>query len=516
MSLLSTKDIASLKARGSSPEVVERQIQNFINDFPPLRLEKAATVGDGIKRVPEGEVQAKVSDYTAMTRGKRLLKFVPASGAASRMFKDLFAFMDEYSGSDEDYEKMKANQKSGSMFDFFKRLSDFAFYEDLKKAFATTGVALEEAHVKRQYVQILEYLLLDKGLGYGQLPKGLLKFHAYPTGARTPAEEHLVEGANYASADGKVKIHFTVSPEHREKFSNHIEQIKKTYENSFGVKFDISFSEQKASTDTIAVDLNNEPFRESDGSLLFRPAGHGALLENLNDLDADLIFIKNIDNVVPDRLKEETIVYKKVIAALLLDYQAKIFEFLKKLDAGNVGPEDIRAMYDFLETELCTINHPVGRDATAAEQKLYLKSKFDRPIRVCGMVKNEGEPGGGPFWCRNADGSVSLQIVESAQVDLKDAAQKRIFEESTHFNPVDLVCGTRDYQGQKLNLMKFTDPQTGFITQKSKDGKDLKAQELPGLWNGSMSNWNTVFVEVPIATFNPVKKVTDLLKEQHQ
>lgn len=515
--MFSKADIAFIEARGSATDVVETQIQNFKDGFPPLRLEKAATIGDGITRLAESDVARRVEVYKRDTSGKLLLKFVPASGAASRMFKDLFSFVEEYTGSDTDYQKLIANQKSGSMFDFFKRLEDFAFYDDLKGAYAQSGTTLEEAHLKRQYVSILEYLLLDKGLGYGQLPKGLLKFHRTKNGARTPVEEHFVEGANYAkSADGSVKLHFTVSPEHRAKFKEHVAAVQAGYEALFGVKFEVSFSEQKASTDTIAVDMGNAPFRENDGSLLFRPAGHGALLSNLNDLNADVIFVKNIDNVVPDRLKEDTFVYKQVIASLLLEYQGKIFGFLKKLDSGSASAAELDQMYHFLENELCTTNHTAPATASPADRMAYLKSKFNRPIRLCGMVKNEGEPGGGPFWCKNPDGTVSLQIVESAQVDLGSAAQKKTFDESTHFNPVDLVCGAKDYKGSKFDLMKFTDPKTGFITEKSKDGKALKAQELPGLWNGSMSNWNTVFVEVPVSTFNPVKKVTDLLKEQHQ
>ncbi len=515
--MFSSKDLDFIKSRGSSVAVVEKQIQNFKDDFPPLKLEKAATIGDGITRISASDIKARLASYDKATSKKTILKFVPASGAASRMFKDLFSFMEEYSGSDTDYEKLIANQKSGSMYDFFKRLEDFAFYEDLKSAFVKSGMSLEEAHLKRQYVSILEYLLTDKGLGYGQLPKGLLKFHKKGTEARTPAEEHFVEGANYAkSADGSVKLHFTVSPEHRQKFNEHVSAVQAGYERQYGVKFDVSFSEQKAATDTIAVDMSNEPFRENDGGLLFRPAGHGALLANLNDLMADVIFVKNIDNVVPDRLKEDTFVYKKVIASLLLEYQKTTFDFLEKLEADELSDAALDEMYNFLENELCTIDHTTGKAAPASEKIAYLKTKFNRPIRICGMVKNEGEPGGGPFWCKNPDGTVSLQIVESAQVDLANASQKKTFEESTHFNPVDLVCGTRDYKGNKFDLMKFTDPKTGFVTEKSKDGKALKAQELPGLWNGSMSNWNTVFVEVPVSTFNPVKKVTDLLKEQHQ
>ena len=350
-------------------------------------------------------------------------------------------------------------------------------------------------------------------MNYGGLPKGLLKFHQYPEGPRTPVEEHMVEGAQYAQdKNGNVKIHFTVSPDHMEKFTAHVSEIQTRYESLFGVKIEVSYSIQKPSTDTIAVDMANEPFRESDGSLLFRPAGHGALLENLNDIDADVIFLKNIDNVVPDKIKTETIRYKKVIAGILLDYQQRIKLALETLDKG----EGIEEALSLLQNHLGYRPGQSFGNLTDAQKCDFLAQKLDRPLRICGMVKSEGDTGGGPFWVSGEDGSVSLQVVETAQIDLTNEKQKEIFNQSTHFNPVDVVCGVKDKTGRKYNLLDHRDMNTGFITEKSKDGKDLKAQELPGLWNGSMADWNTVFVEVPAITFNPVKSVNDLLKPEHQ
>jgi hypothetical protein len=347
----------------------------------------------------------------------------------------------------------------------------------------------------------------------------LLKFHKYADGERTPFEEHLVEGAHYAKDKFNVaRLHFTVSPEHKQVFEELLAKVKEHYEKLLGVSFEVSFSLQKPSTDTISVDLDNEPFREPDGSLLFRPAGHGALIENLNDLDADLIFIKNIDNVVPDRLKQPTIAYKKALAGVLLKYQEKVFRYQKTLNEKHPAALDsafLAEAANFLENTM-NIKPPENQYYTEKEELYYyLREKYNRPVRVCGIVKNEGEPGGGPFLAKNPDGTVSLQVVESSQIDADSVQQQTIAKHATHFNPVDLVCGIKNYKGEKYNLTEFTDPATGFISKKSKDGKDLKAQELPGLWNGAMSNWNTLFVEVPIETFNPVKTVNDLLREQH-
>ncbi|MEQ9297652.1 MAG: DUF4301 family protein [Cyclobacteriaceae bacterium] len=513
--MFSPEDKKFINSRGSSLATVEKQIDFFKSGFPPLPLEKPAVQGHGIKVVASDDMDKYMEAFDGLTRNSKIVKFVPASGAASRMFKLLFSFMDSYTGSDTDYKKMLEDQSDSSVFGFFKHLEKFAFYDDLKAAHQKlTGETLEESHVKREYVTILKSLLSEEGLDYGSLPKGLLRFHKYDDYNRTPVEEHLVEGAHYAKdKNGKVAIHFTVSPEHKEKFKSHIEEVRPQYEDQFGVQYEISFSEQKASTDTIAVEIDNLPFREDDGTLLFRPAGHGALIENLNELEADVAIIKNIDNVVPDHLKAETYTYKKIIAGLLSEYQQKIFHYLQLLDHG-VTEELASEIALFVENELCV---ELNTGANNKEDLVkVLRAKLDRPIRVCGMVKNEGDTGGGPFWARNSDGSVSLQVVETAQINLDDPDQKLIFDQATHFNPVDLVCSLKNYKGESFDLLKYRDPMTGFITQKSKSGRDLKAQELPGLWNGAMSDWNTIFVPVPLITFNPVKAVNDLLKPQHQ
>ncbi|SDH30942.1 protein of unknown function [Dyadobacter soli] len=493
-------DIQQIQERGSDLSVVEEQVRYFEKGFPFLQLSKAATVGDGVIRLTDEDIAQVISEFdkSAADGEIALLKFVPASGAATRMFKSLFSFLQE-------------DKKDKSVDEFFTKLKDFAFYEDLKTSLAVDGHDIESADEKT----IASYFLTSKGLGYGELPKGLLKFHNYTERSRTPLEEHLVEGAKYANAGSNVQIHFTVSPEHRDKFEKLVVEVVPSYQTQYGVRYIVSFSEQKSSTDTIAVNLDNTPFREKDSSLLFRPAGHGALLENLAQLDADIIFIKNIDNVVPDRIKSETITYKKALAGIVLRYQKKIFAYLDQL-AGNADTALLAELDGFFRNELCVIPPVDFVSWNNDQKKAYFVGKLDRPLRACGMVKNQGEPGGGPFWAENADGSSSLQIVESAQVDVDNADQNSIFKNSTHFNPVDLVCAVKNKKSELYDLKKFRDPLTGFITGKSKDGKELKAQELPGLWNGSMADWNTLFVEVPLITFNPVKTVNDLLREQHQ
>jgi len=491
--MFSDKDLQQIESRGADLATINQQIENFKTGFPFMNVIKAATIGDGMIKLEEEDVEKYKQIFDNQADSLDLLKFVPASGAATRMFKSLFSAKDE-------------GKFDKSVTEFLERLKGFAFYDSLIKA-----IGSENADAQT----ILDYLLTDKGLDYGSLPKGLLEFHAYGDTSRTPAEEHLVEGAKYANSAGKVKLHFTVSPEHRPKFKALIDRVLGSYESDFAVKYDISFSEQKPSTDTIAVNMDNTPFRTNDGSLLFRPAGHGALLSNLNDQSADVVFIKNIDNVVPDRLKDTTIDYKKALAGVLLDFQQKVFAYQTQLETDS-SDVLINEISTFLANQLCTLPSADFAGYSKEEKIAYLKNKLNRPLRVCGMVKNVGEPGGGPFWAENADGTTSLQVVESAQIDLANAAQKEIFDKATHFNPVDLICSMKDYKGNKFDLLQFRDPQTGFITQKSQSGKDLKAQELPGLWNGSMSDWNTLFVEVPLITFNPVKTVNDLLRKEHQ
>jgi hypothetical protein len=497
---------SKILAAGMSPEVVNQQLTNFQEGFPFLTITAPATPGNGIKVMSESEINHFLETYPEKTAGLDVVKFVPASGAASRMFKDLFSFLE----GNGDISKSAFVQK------FMSRIEKFAFYDDLDSELKSKGTSISQCLDSNDYKKILEALLNDDGLGYGNLPKGLLRFHSYPDQRRTPAHEHLIEGVQYAVGKGNtVKIHFTVSPEHESKFKTEIATILPALTRQFGVNFNISYSQQKKSTDTIAVNEDNTPFIEEDGSILFRPAGHGALLENLNEIHADLIFIKNIDNVVPDRLKETTKKYKIAIGGLLLENQEKIFKALFNLDS-SINQDSVKHAKDVF-TLILGGKLPEGFASQSLEdQAIFLKAKLNRPIRVCGMVKNTGEPGGGPFWVKEKDGSQSLQILETAQINLEDAASAKHFNAATHFNPVDLVCGTKDYQGKPFDLLKCRDMQTGFITEKSKSGKILKALELPGLWNGSMSNWNTVFVEVPLITFNPVKTVNDLLRGEHQ
>lgn len=486
--MFTQSDLEQLSARGISLQEVESQLNSFKTGFPALDIVSAATVGKGIMRIDsEANKKAFLScwDQYLSDSSHTILKFVPASGAASRMFKDLFAFVD--TGVETPFIKT-----------FIAGLKNFAFYEELKKR--------ADGKDNRELVRIL---LED--MQYGKLPKGLLLFHHYASENRTPALEHLVEGAMYAkNAKDEVNLHFTISHEHHKLFEQHIAEHKAEYEKRYGVKFNVSFSEQKPSTDTIAANPDGTPFRNADGSLLFRPGGHGALIENLNEQDADIVFIKNIDNVVPDRLKEPTVLYKRLLAGVLVLRQKQAFELLKlaeemKKESSMKQKAFKIVVENFLEDEL---GMTLPEETTLDELLL----KLNRPFRVCGMVKNEGEPGGGPFLVRNRkDGFVECQILESSQI-----ADKSLMQKATHFNPVDLVCGLRNYKGERFHLPDFVDKQTGFISQKSKDGKELQALELPGLWNGAMADWNTIFVEVPVETFNPVKTVNDLLREQHQ
>ena len=506
--MLTQDDKALLSKKGISEEQIAAQLDCFKKGFPFLKLEAAASVGNGIVSPDACTLKNYVQAWEDYKKeGHVIMKFVPASGAASRMFKNLFEFL----GSDNDVPTTDFEKK------FFAEIEHFAFFDDLNEAcLKNTGKGIHQLIAANDYKSVVSNLLESAGLNYGFLPKGLLKFHKYEDGARTPLEEHLVEGALYASSEGdKVNVHFTVSPEHRVLFEKLVTEKSAEYTRKYNVIYNVSFSEQKPSTDTVAADMENLPFRDEKGRLVFRPGGHGALIENLNDLNADIVFIKNIDNVVPDRLKADTVTYKQLIAGVLVTLQKKAFDYIRLIDSGKYTHQQIEEIIRFVQQDLCCRN-PKIKDLEDGDLVLYLKSKLNRPMRVCGMVKNVGEPGGGPFLAYNADGTVSLQILESSQIDMNDPEKKAMFEKGTHFNPVDLVCALRDYKGNNFDLLKYVDKATGFISYKSKNGKDLKALELPGLWNGSMSDWNTVFVEVPLTTFNPVKTVNDLLREQHQ
>lgn len=506
--MLNEKDRALLSEKGISEEQLQQQLACFENGFPYLKLSAAASIEHGILKTMDDEQARYVDAWESYVKNNhKVVKFVPASGAASRMFKDIFAFAD----GDADSPQTEFEKK------FFAELHNAAFFSELDAAcLRLHGCGVDELMAAGKYKAVAKALLDADGLGYGCLPKGLLKFHRYAEEARTPAEEHLAEGALYArQADGTVNVHFTVSPEHRLLFEALVKEKSAELGKKYDSVFRVDFSEQKASTDTVAVNADNTPFRQANGDLLFRPGGHGALIENLNDINADVVFVKNIDNVVPDRLKRDMVHYKKLLGGVLVTLQQQVFAYLEKLDSGLYKMADLLEMLQFVQKKLYCKN-PGTKLLEDTEMAIYLRRKLNRPIRVCGMVRNVGEPGGGPFLAYNPDGTISLQILESSQVDMSDNTAREMFEKGTHFNPVDLVCGIRDYKGQPFDLTQYVDPQTGFISHKSKDGKELKALELPGLWNGAMSDWNTVFVEVPLSTFNPVKTVNDLYREQHQ
>lgn len=505
--MLTKKDLEVLSEKGLEENEIKEQLQCFEKGFPFLDLIASASIDKGIMQVDDKISYYKDAWQHYLSLDHKIVKFVPASGAASRMFKSLFEFIEA------PYETPTTTAEKT----FFDTISKFAFYNDLDECCKiNTGQHIAQLISLGKYKDIASNLVDKRGLNYGSLPKGLLKFHKYNNEARTPVEEHLTEGALYAqNKDTYVNIHFTVSPDHNKLFKSLIEQKQKSYENKLKVKYNISFSEQKPKTDTIAVDMDNKPFRDKDGNLVFRPGGHGALIENLNDLDADIIFIKNIDNVVPDKLKNNEATYKMLLAGVLVEIQKQIFKYLTLIDSGNYNHNQLIEILYFVQNTL-NIKNPETKYLEDVELVLYLKKKLNRPTRVCGMVKNVGEPGGGPFIAVSKDGTHSPQILESSQIDMNNQEKKAMFEKSTHFNPVDLVCAVKDYTGKKFDLRKFVDKNTGFISIKSKNGKELKALELPGLWNGAMSDWNTVFVEVSIETFNPVKTVNDLLRKEHQ
>ena len=477
MTEFSNTDIEQIKNHGLTVDAVMAQLADFARGFPYTKISRPATVGDGITELSDADIAQYTEIYNAATHDHKIVKFVPASGAATRMFRDLFEFLN-----------------TGTMNDMTRRVLDnldkFAFWDDLKQFLPDDA----SDHDK------IACILTNAGLNYGNLPKGLIAFHKYDNYSRTAVEEHLVEGAQYATTSGTVHIHFTVSPEHMAGFHAILARAVPEYGAKYGVKYDITMSNQRASTDTIAVNPDNTPFRTDDGKLLFRPAGHGALIENLNDIDADIVFVKNIDNVTTDELRADTIEYKRALAGLLVSLQTRAFEYLNNFAAHDL--DEIRA---FITRDLGTHIAPT---ATTEE----LRTILNRPIRVCGVVKNIGAPGGGPFWVRDEHGTESLQIVESSQIapDARD-----IMNASSHFNPVDLVCGVRDAHGKPFDLTAFVDPKTGFISEKSSGGRALRAMERPGLWNGAMAHWNTVFVAVPASTFTPVKVVTDLLSPSH-
>lgn len=489
-SLFCPDDLSQMAGLGIAPAEALRQIELFRNPPPFTRVLRACRVGDGIRTLSKASEPWLLARFEDAVRHGRIAKFVPASGAATRMFRELI----------EDLNDGAEGEPSPEVQTFLENLPRFAFYEDLRE-----GLDIRKADRRA----ILEYLLTERGLGYAELPKGLIKFHRYPDGSRTPVEEHLVEAADTTrDADGNCRLHFTVSPQYQDRFNELLEEIRPRYEERYGCRFQVTFSHQQPSTDTIAVDPENRPFRQEDGTLLFRPGGHGSLLDNLGALGWDLVLLRNIDNVVPDNRKPLVNGWKKALTGYLLALQERIFRLLDRLDTD---PDVLEEASKLVEEEL---SRPIPPGLSTEERRRFVVESLDRPLRVCGVVRNQGEPGGGPFWVEDANGQVSLQIVESSQIDPK--VRQELLSGSTHFNPVDIVCALRDRQGKLYDLQRFVDPTTVFISGKSHEGRPLKALERPGLWNGAMAGWNTVFVEVPDETFAPVKTVLDLLRPEHQ
>jgi len=514
--MFSDKDINQIKQKGLTVEKVCSQIELFKTGLPFVNLQSAATINHGILKLSDEEKEAFIQLFDAKRNDYSILKFVPASGAATRMFKSFFSFIEDYNPDQETVNAYINRTKEALLAVFFVGLEKLPFYRIVLDKIEKIYPEYHSSSTDKQRYMFVKTMLDEDKLNYGFFPKGLLPFHLYKEHTATAFEEHLFEAALYASANNKAVLHYTISEKYKDIFDDEFKKIQTIVERKTNTKFEISFSYQKEATDTIAVTEYNEPFRAEDNSLLFRPSGHGALLSNLGDLDADIIFIKNIDNVVVFKYEDEVSEYKKMLAGILIQLQDKAFRYLKKLESQDISQADLVEIAKFLTNKMNVVISSEFEKYANEYQIKYLTEKLNRPIRVCGMVKNEGEPGGGPFWVKDESGQVSLQIVESAQISKKDKKQKEILKNATHFNPVDLVCGTKDYKGNRFNLEQFVDHKTAFITMKTKTGKDLKALELPGLWNGSMAYWNTIFVEVPLITFNPVKTVTDLLKPTHQ
>ncbi|MDD5149841.1 MAG: DUF4301 family protein, partial [Flavobacterium sp.] len=494
-------------------ENIQNQLQIFKKGILKTVLTEPATISNGILKLSDNDFHLKADFFDANKSSLKLKKFVPASGAASRMFKFLSAFLNDFDIENESINAYINRKKDSELSIFIVGLEKFPFFEMIDKKLKEVFPNFDNLERDYKNYYFIKFLLSSDYFDFANKPKGVLPFHKYKTHIATAIEEHLYECAYYSSSNDNSHLHFTVSEAHQNQFENIINTVKNKVEKESGTAINTSYSYQNKSTDTIAVDLDNNPFRDENNKLVFRPGGHGALIENLNDLDADIIFIKNIDNVIQNHI-ENIALYKKALAGILIQLQQQVFQYLDKIE--NTTAETLDEIIDFIKNKL---NVEVIADFSkfTLENKItYIKNILDRPIRVCGMVKNEGEPGGGPFWVRDSKENISLQIVETSQVDLANVNQAKILADATHFNPVDLVCGIRNYKNERFDLTQFVNHNSGFIVEKNKDGKPLKSYELPGLWNGAMANWITVFVEVPLMTFNPVKTVNDLLKPAHQ
>ncbi|MDE6301191.1 MAG: DUF4301 family protein [Muribaculaceae bacterium] len=507
--MFTENDIKQMAGHGIGVATAEAQMKRFSTGFPYLTLRGSATVDAGIKKLDSHEQELAVARWKKyLEDGGEVAKFVPASGAASRMFKALFEFVN----GDSD-----VAPEGKPVAELVAHLDQLPFLPELTEATVRLyGKTPAELKSEGQLRKLIGAIILPDGLNYGALPKAMLTFHRYADGStRTPLQEHLVEGAQTAASHGVVNLHFTVSADHRRLFEEKIKAVVPEMEKRYGIKYNISLSEQKPSTDTLAATPDGQPFRDSAGNLVFRPGGHGALIANLGDMDSAVVFIKNIDNVVPDSRRDSTVQFKQVLAGELILAHDRIEKYLFTLREGLYDRAALDEIVKFLRNTLC-IDTPLFDSLSDVELAELLIAKLDRPLRVCGMVRNDGEPGGGPFLAVNPDGSSSPQILESTQIDMTDPASKEMLEKATHFNPVDLVCYIKRPDGSRYELEKYVDPDTGFISSKSFEGRELRALELPGLWNGAMSDWNTIFVEVPSSTFNPVKTVNDLLRPAHQ
>ncbi len=512
-------DLGLMKSLNIETARVLKQIEIFRKSSCYVNLARPCTVNDGIRTISPEDMEGYALIQRDASEEGRFTKFVPASGAATRMFQAILRFCDRSLPMTREDVKKRADDGdpfARDLLQCMEEIREFAFFDDLRESMAMDKVDLNELIGKGHFRDIMEYLVMNRGLGCGSLPKGLLKFHKYPSGCRTAFEEHLVESVHYVrDRDGNCRLHFTVSPEHEDRFRSLCDMVRPLYEKEHTVRFEITFSCQRRSTDTVAVDLSNIPFRDGDGSIVFRPGGHGALLENLNELGADLVYIKNIDNVVIDPLKEPTCSWKKVLGGYLREVEKTVHYYVRRLKTED-SPKLMEDAAAFASRELLIELPPDFALWLPEDRRSFLIGKLNRPIRVCGVVENAGEPGGAPFWTTGKEGLPSLQIVEKAQVDFSSRQQRSIWMSSTHFNPVDLVCAVRDCDGKPFDLMQFVDEEAVFISEKSINGRDLKALELPGLWNGAMSDWITIFVEVPRITFNPVKTINDLLRAEHR
>jgi hypothetical protein len=509
-------DVLQIEEKGLSTQEVERQIQIFERGNIKVDIQQAATVGNGIFAYSIEEQKKFIQTFEDHKDQLSLLKFVPASGAATRMFKAFHNFANEFDPEQQSLREYLDRKGNKSLQLFFEKLEKLPFYIDaLKKAKKNNSDFSDKSNNEKQLI-LVKTMLYENGLGLSDLPKGLVPFHSYPDYTASAFEEHLYSAAKYLSTNGMTRLHFTVAQGDKDKFEKEFENIKERVKAATHTEFEISYSYQDPKTDTIAVDKDNKPFRDEDNRIFFRPGGHGALIENLNKQKADLIFIKNIDNVVVATNLPKVVEMKKMLGGKLITLQNQVFEYMQNLDGGNNSEAKLDEIASFIENELFVKVTSAFRKFTGEEKMQYLCKKLDRPLRVCGMVKNQGEPGGGPFLVQNEQGEISLQIIEGAQIDKSNSEQLKILNNSTHFNPVDIACSLKNHKGESFDLHSYVDDHMSFIADKTKDGKPLKALERPGLWNGGMAYWNTVFVEVPVETFNPVKTVSDLLKPSHQ